>query len=96
VSGRVEIDEEGMAEFEASIVDACDAVIKSVTDEARQRAPRRTGNLVSRIESTGSASAGYRIESNADYGAYVERGTDKFAPEPYLRPSIHTERVITQ
>jgi hypothetical protein len=92
----IEIDEEGMAAFKRSIEAACDTVTALVTESAVAKAPRRTGHLKASIHSSGSASSGYRVIADADYAAYVERGTDKFAAEPYLRPAIHHEYVITQ
>jgi hypothetical protein len=96
MSSRVEIDEAGFSAFEKSIVDACDMVIVSVAVEAIDRAAKRTGAMARSVDHSGNAHTGYQIFADAGHAAYVERGTEKFDAEPFLRPSIHIERIITQ
>lgn len=62
-----------------------------VAEEARDRAPRRTGRLAASI---GVADEGDTVvvQATAPYAAYVELGTRKMRAEPYLMPALTHER----
>lgn len=65
-------------------------VIKSTAEVKRggmMRAPVDTGNLRSSISGTSVGLIG-EIGPTADYGKYVEEGTSRMAPQPYMRPAL--------
>lgn len=61
---------------------------------AKVRAPVDTGNLRSSIFSTirtdGAAVIG-ETGPSANYGDYLERGTSRMAPQPYVFPALDAE-----
>ena len=57
---------------------------------AKQRTPVRTGNLrnsITHLVEDGQEKAAV-IGTNVEYAPYVELGTVKQRPQPYLRPAI--------
>lgn len=57
---------------------------------AKQRTPVRTGNLrnsITHLVEDGDEKAAV-IGTNVEYAPYVELGTVKQKPQPYLRPAI--------
>lgn len=70
-----------------SVADVIEAAGNAVADSARSVCPVRTGALRNSIEVTREGSCA-RVSANTDYAAYVEFGTSKMAPEPYLVPSL--------
>lgn len=79
---------------------------KVIRDEARARAPKKTGKLKRNIvstslkqkESPGVATAGVRVRtkgkvdspSNAFYWRFVELGAQHMKAEPFMRPAFDT------
>nr|WP_264477796.1 HK97-gp10 family putative phage morphogenesis protein [Halomonas malpeensis] len=74
-----------------------------VRDEARRRAPKRSGKLArnivavtARVSEQSRATAGVRVRergkgddsSNAFYWRFVELGTSKMPPAPFIRPAF--------
>lgn len=67
-----------------------------VRDDARDRAPVRTGTLRDSIgadiygdgRSIGMTAV---VGPEAPYGLFVERGTSKMAPEPFMGPALDAE-----
>lgn len=65
-------------------------------DAARNMCPVDTGTLKSSINVTGSDMSA-RINADTDYAGYVEFGTSKTAPQPYLVPAlINSAGAITE
>lgn len=58
-----------------------------VADSARDMCPVDTGTLKASINVTSSAMSA-QINADTDYAGYVEFGTSKTAPQPYLVPSL--------
>lgn len=61
---------------------------KILRDEAKRRAPVRTGFLRSKITAKKAGKNGADIISAAPYAAYVEFGTSKMAARSHMRPAI--------
>lgn len=61
---------------------------KILRDEAKRRAPVRTGYLRSKISAAKAGKNAADVISAAPYAAYVEFGTSKMAPRAHLRPAI--------
>lgn len=61
---------------------------KILRDEAKRRAPVRTGFLRSKITAAKAGKNAADVISAAPYAAYVEFGTSKMAPRAHLRPAI--------
>ncbi len=72
--------ENGIGEITASCAAAA-------AQRARELCPVDTGRLRDsiRVERDGNAA---RVSANTDYAAYVEFGTSKTAPQPYLIPAV--------
>lgn len=74
-----------------------------VRDEARAKAPVRTGNLKRRIrtrerrEENGDLRFAIEVPRSAFYGRFLEYGTSKMAAKPFLRPAAEakTEEAVT-
>ena len=64
------------------------AASKILRDEAKRRAPVRTGFLRSKITAKKAGKNAADVISAAPYAAYVEFGTSKMAPRAHLRPAI--------
>ena len=66
---------------------------KDIEATAKNMVPVDTGNLkgsigTSDLRTVGrSGSLGAEIGPTADYGEYVERGTSRMAPQPYMGPA---------
>lgn len=65
------------------------ATALSVERTAKQRAPVDTGNLRNSI-STSISAGGMTAEigPTASYGVYVEYGTRRMSPQPYMGPAL--------
>ena len=61
---------------------------KLLRDEAKRRAPVRTGYLRSNITAAKAGRNAADVISAAPYAAYVEYGTSKMAPRSHMRPAI--------
>jgi HK97 gp10 family phage protein len=55
-----------------------------VADEMRTLAPQRTGALAASIQTTADG----RVVVGVDYGGFVEYGTSRIAPQPFMRPAV--------
>lgn len=61
-----------------------------VVRSAKNRAPVDTGNLKSSIGATFSGDLHAEMGPTADYGYWVEFGTSRMAPQPYMGPAADT------
>jgi HK97 gp10 family phage protein len=58
-----------------------------VCESAKEQCPVDTGALRNSIK-TVSSEGRAQVRADADYAAYVEFGTSKMAPQPYLVPAL--------
>lgn len=63
-------------------------VAHDIEADAKKNAPVDTGNLRNSI-STDLGVLSAEIGPTAEYGAYVEEGTSRMAPQPYLNPAFY-------
>ncbi len=81
----------GLSEVSARLSESIETIIAAgaqcVCDNAKAACPVDTGTL---RESIGAECDGRRAEiyADTDYAAYVEFGTSKMSPQPYLIPSL--------
>ncbi|MCR4340771.1 MAG: HK97 gp10 family phage protein [Gemmatimonadaceae bacterium] len=71
------------------------AVAKAALDveaQAKNRAPVDTGFLKNSIHASKEQETVWRVDSPADYSLYVELGTRRMAPQPYLIPALEFVR----
>ncbi len=66
-----------------------------LAERVRELAPVRTGHLLARIyadlgemEDMQEAFAPLRVVADTDYASYVEFGTNKMAPRPFMGPAV--------
>jgi HK97 gp10 family phage protein len=68
-----------------------------VEARAKELAPVRTGNLRrsihSELASVSTESALAKVGTNVEYAPYVEYGTRRMSPRPYLRPAFDTAKA---
>ncbi len=55
---------------------------------AKLKVPVDTGNLRSGISISKRDDVGWNLDIDVPYAAYVEYGTSKMQPQPYVRPAI--------
>jgi HK97 gp10 family phage protein len=61
-----------------------------VAETARQLAPRDTGGMADSIKAIRTGPSQFRVSFDKDhfYGQFVETGTEKMPPRPFLRPAL--------
>ena len=98
--------EQDLAGVGGRVTPAVAKVIKdggeAIAKRAKELAPRRSGKLQRSINSTFTAGGGgteatAEIGPTAFYGRFVEHGTAKMSPHPYLAPAADAEsEAITE
>jgi HK97 gp10 family phage protein len=63
-------------------------VAKDIENNARSRAPVRTGALRNSIHAIPDATGRWRVAVGVPYGYFVEFGTHRQAAQPYLLPAV--------
>lgn len=71
----------------ANLSDVIEAGANAVREEAKAICPVDTGALQSSIAVSVNGNTA-QISANTDYAAFVEFGTSKMMPQPYLVPSL--------
>jgi len=67
-----------------------------VERDAKKLCAVDTGRLRSSITYEIEGTTG-KVGTNVDYAKYIEFGTEKMSPQPYLRPALHkNEKAILQ
>lgn len=62
-------------------------ITKAVYDTPESPSYKRTGRLRNSISHTDDGKAAY-IGTNVEYAPYVELGTSRMGPRPYLKPAV--------
>ena len=78
---------DAMRKIEEGFGDIIGQCANVVCDRAKEICPVDTGRLRDSISAERNGTSA-RISANTDYAAYVEFGTSKTAPHPYLVPAI--------
>jgi HK97 gp10 family phage protein len=86
----IKYNEAGIKELEKRAEEYLAGLADKIKDEAKSIVPVRTGKLRDSIEVIdGETNKIKYIGSDVDYAIYVELGTVKTDPKPYLRPALY-------
>lgn len=79
-----------LADIDAKIEELKDDIGKEITDKAKQYVPVDTGELRDSInvQADDPVNKEIYIGSTVEYAIYIEMGTTKMSPQPYLRPAL--------
>lgn len=80
---------QALSAIDAAVSRALEIIGGTAETNAKQLAPVRSGNLRNSItHQVDDAEKAAVIGTNVEYAPYVELGTRKQKPKPYLRPAI--------
>ena len=79
----------------AAMAEAVAAGAQDIQAAARERLPRRSGNLANSVtvETTADGLAA-TVGTDVDSGTYLELGTRRMAARPWLQPALRTLRPL--
>jgi hypothetical protein len=77
-----------IADINSGSPELVETVARTIQRDARMLAPHVTGYLINSIEAERERPLSWLINVYADYGVYVELGTYKMTPRPYLFPAV--------
>lgn len=69
---------------------ATQKTVQDTVNQARALAPVDTGNLRAGIQGSTEIGATHvvgEVSASAEYATYVEHGTSRMAPQPFMRPA---------
>jgi len=69
------------------LAEAMELYLEKVVDDARALVPIRTGRLQRSIRFR-RGEGGYHVGSDVSYASFVESGTSRMAPRPFLTPAL--------
>lgn len=84
-----------LAEVESNTKDVLAAIGKVIADEAKEIVPVDTGALRDSI-TYDVENDSVRVGSPLEYSIYVELGTSKMAPQPYIRPAFENNKEMIE
>ena len=93
--------DEVVKEYNTAIEQAMKEAVLIVEADAKRNAPVDTGRLRASITNEVRKIAGAvlegRVGTNVDYAKYVELGTSRQDPQPYLRPALRNnfEQIVS-
>lgn len=65
-----------------------------VEKTAADNAPVDTGYLKQHIQSSSTGQLSAQVTSSANYSIYLEKGTRRMAPQPFMQPALETEKIF--
>lgn len=83
-----------IAQISGRVLNGMDKACRFAAEQARSKAPRRTGTLAGEIDYTVEAERNEIVgrvgvkKGDAFYGYFIERGTRRKAARPFLRPAV--------
>lgn len=90
-------DKRGLLKIIGSVSKEVDAAVRetafSVEAKAAIAAPKDTWALTNSIETEKIEDGLYHVQDGVEYGIYQELGTSKMAAQPFLVPSVESERI---
>lgn len=82
----------------AAIQREADAIVQNtalrVETRAKKMAPVDTGYLKQHIQAKKTGMLSAEVDSTANYSIYLEMGTRKMPPKPFMRPAMKQEEVF--
>lgn len=94
---RVVVDTSWLSKLGPMTDDMLGRLCEDIATDARRLAPVLTGDLRNSIDVLGVSNGVGRVgagDASVDYAAYVELGTRKMAPQPFLRPAALRARSL--
>ena len=94
---RVVVDTSWLSKLGPMTDDMLGRLCEDIAVDARRMAPVLTGDLRNSIDVLGVSNGVGRVgagDASVDYAAYVELGTRKMAPQPFLRPAALRARSL--
>lgn len=80
------------AHVTVAVTHALDKAAASVQRTAQMRAPVDTGNLRNSIGVARTGATSREIGPTANYGVFVEFGTSRMGPQPFMGPALESVR----
>lgn len=98
VSGLVAAIAEAEGALSEELTRAVDAAVRAGADEARDNHPytNRTGRLESRTRGRMTGPSEGVIEANTDYASFVEYGTSRARPYPFVEPAVRIANAVLE
>jgi len=84
-----------LANFKKPMAEAMELYLQKVVDDAQAIVPVHTGTLQRSIMFEGGEGE-YRVGSRVFYAPFVEYGTSRMAPRPFLTPAIQQNLPLLQ
>jgi HK97 gp10 family phage protein len=76
-----------MQDLKEPVADAMELYLEKVVSDAKSIVPVRTGTLQRSIMFSGGRGE-YTVGSRVNYAPFVEYGTSRMRPQPYLTPAL--------
>ena len=76
-----------MQDLKEPVADAMELYLEKVVSDAKSIVPVRTGTLQRSITFSGGEGE-YTVGSRVNYAPYVEYGTSRMRPQPFLTPAL--------
>lgn len=96
---RVDVDMTGFEELKRAVLIKAQEIPLAIGVDAEAAAPRDTGALALSVAVDQVSDTVWRISAwggagGRHYAAYVELGTSRMRPQPFLKPACYRARVL--